>query len=511
MKNLLIVLFVFGTIQLFTPQHANAQDLTDLNVSGVQEHGHYGWDIAIYGDVMAVSAPHIQTGFGKDAGKVDLYRYNVDHWEMVQEITPLGGEAFENFGFSIGLHDGILAVGAIGNFDNGPFSGCVYVFEYNGTMWTQTEVLYPEDAHIGMYFGYDLAITENTIIASAMLANGNEDESGAVYAFTKSDGEWSQSQKLIDVSGVSHDRFGCSVAINNSNTLVVGAYHNSLQADKAGAAFVFEKDDSIWGLSETLLASTFSENDMFGYGLDICNNVIAVGAFHADGAKENSGSVFVFEKETDAWSQTEILAPLDGERNDFFGVSIALAEERLLVGASRTDIAGNYDVGSVYSYDKTAGLFGTGIEVDDPTGDAYNNFGLALALDSTQIVIASRLGDSDENDGGAVYYSGVPSFSDVEDIQLKQIIKVDNYPNPTTAKSTTIEYFLPFPAYVELNIYNLEGSYVANIVSGKENTGKRYATWNCKTNNGSDVTPGIYVYKLSINGNVFSNKIVVAE
>ncbi len=510
MKITLTTLLILGITQLFTCQQIGAQDLTPLNISEIQEHGHYGWDIAIDNNMMAVSAPHVQTDFGKGAGKVDLYKYSNNNWTLVQEITPFGGEVFENFGFSVDLSNGILAVGAIGDFNNGPFSGCVYIFEPTGTIWMQTAVLYPNDAHIGMSFGYDVAVYDSVVAVGAILANGNEEKTGAVYTFTKSEEEWSQSQKLIDVSGASHDRFGCSVAINKNKTVVVGAYHNSTQADKTGAAFVFEEDATGWNLAETLLPTMFSENDMFGYSLDIYNNEIAVGAFHANGAEENSGSVYIFEKEADTWSLTETLAPADGKRNDLYGISVALAEEKLLVGASRRDIAGSYDIGVVYSYEKSAALFGTGTELHEPAGKAFNNFGLALALDSTQLVISSRLSDTEEDDGGAIYYSGAPYFTDIKDIELKQIIKFRDYPNPTF-KSATIEYFLPFPAEVELNIYDMAGSYIANIVSGKENTGKQQATWNCTTDNGQEVVPGIYVYKLSVNGNVFSNKIIVSK
>jgi len=68
---------------------------------------------------------------------------------------------------------------------------------------------------------------------------------------------------------------------------------------------------------------------------------------------------------------------------------------------------------------------------------------------------------------------------------------LSNYPNPFNAQ-TVIEYQLPVTSNVKLEIYNLLGNKVTTLVEGEQEAGYRSVSWDA-----SDVSSGIYFYKLS--------------
>lgn len=70
-----------------------------------------------------------------------------------------------------------------------------------------------------------------------------------------------------------------------------------------------------------------------------------------------------------------------------------------------------------------------------------------------------------------------------------------NYPNPFNP-TTTIQYALPKPAYVELKIYNMLGQVVRMLVEGERGAGYHQAIWDGKDEEGRTVSTGIYLYQI---------------
>jgi hypothetical protein len=69
-----------------------------------------------------------------------------------------------------------------------------------------------------------------------------------------------------------------------------------------------------------------------------------------------------------------------------------------------------------------------------------------------------------------------------------------NYPNPFNP-TTTIGYQLPISSYLTLKVYNLLGQEVAAIFEGVQQAGNYTAILD-----GSNLTSGIYFYKMETNG-----------
>jgi hypothetical protein len=84
-----------------------------------------------------------------------------------------------------------------------------------------------------------------------------------------------------------------------------------------------------------------------------------------------------------------------------------------------------------------------------------------------------------------VSYAGIPAAYTLH----------QNYPNPFNPL-TNLCYDLPKRAQVTLTVYNLMGKKIAQLVSTKQEAGRRSVQWNATDNFGNPVSAGIYLYQI---------------
>ena len=80
------------------------------------------------------------------------------------------------------------------------------------------------------------------------------------------------------------------------------------------------------------------------------NDVIVVGAAQNSNDNIKTGSAYIFVKETDIWEQKQKLIANDGSQDDYFGQSISIENDTILIGAPYADYESNSNSGSSYFY-----------------------------------------------------------------------------------------------------------------------------------------------------------------
>jgi hypothetical protein len=86
-----------------------------------------------------------------------------------------------------------------------------------------------------------------------------------------------------------------------------------------------------------------------------------------------------------------------------------------------------------------------------------------------------------------------------------EIILYQNYPNPFNPR-TVIEYRISSPAEVRLDVFDLLGDYLETITNGYKEAGIYASIWD-----GTKYSTGVYFYRLTVDGNVFSRKMTIIK
>jgi len=86
----------------------------------------------------------------------------------------------------------------------------------------------------------------------------------------------------------------------------------------------------------------------------------------------------------------------------------------------------------------------------------------------------------------------------------------DNFPNPFNP-STVINYDLAVDGYVDLSIYNVIGKKVKTIVNQNETAGRKVTAWYGTDDAGNSLGAGMYFYRLTAGGKVFTKKMILMK
>ena len=276
-----------------------------------------------------------------------------NNWSESQKLTANDGGLFDNFGAAVALDGETLVVAANGATVGGnPAQGAVYVFTESNGNWTQMQKLTADDGTAYDNFGLSLALQGSTILVGSPHASvGDNQVQGAVYVFTQSNGNWTQTQKLTASDGAANDSFGQSVAISDS-TALVGAYNASVNGHSGqGAAYIFTTSNGSWSGTEKLTASDGAANANFGNAVALDSTRALIGAdVSTVGNNTSQGKAYLFEGLNGNWSQSATFVASDGATDDFFGAALTLDGPTLLISTPHTTINGNTYQGAAYFY-----------------------------------------------------------------------------------------------------------------------------------------------------------------
>jgi hypothetical protein len=226
-----------------------------------------------------------------------------------------------------------------------------------------------------------------------------------------------QTAKLTASDGAAGDQLGGSVA-ESGDVVVVGAPDaNSGQ----GSAYVFVKPGAGWATTSAytakLTASDGAANDWFGYSVAVSGDVVVVGAPYDDiSANTDQGAAYVFVKPEAGWATTSAytakLTASDGAANDWFAWSVAVSGDVVVVGAPENDITAYNNEGSAYVFVKPeAGWATTSAYTAKLTASdraAGDSFGWSVAV-SGDVVVVGAIGAN--NLQGAAYVFVKPEAS----------------------------------------------------------------------------------------------------
>lgn len=330
----------------------------------------------------------------------------------VQKLVAGDGAASDYFGRSVSIDGNTAVIGSVGDDDNGESSGSAYVFVRNGDgMWSQQAKLLPNDGAAGDRFGSSASISGEIIVIGVPSDNNYF---GSAYVFIRNgDGIWSQQAKLLSNDGATGDQFGSSVSVDGS-TVVIGSMVDS---DMSGAAYVFVRNgDGTWSQQAKLLPNDGAAYDQFSrWSVSLSGNTAVVGSSDDEDNGIDSGSAYVFVRnENGSWSQQAKLLPDDGAAGDWFGASVSVSGNTAVIGSSGSDDNGESSGSSYVFVRNTDGSWSQQAKLLPNDGVINDWFGRTVCISGDIIIISSPM---DDNSGSS--YVFVRNYNDSWSEQAK--------------------------------------------------------------------------------------------
>ena len=337
-----------GAAYIFTRSGTTWTQQAKLVASDAQATDYFGYSVAISGNTAVVGAYAEDTG-GSAAGSAYIFTRSGTTWTQQQKIQAGTPQGPAYFGYSVAIDGDTVVVGSYME-DVLVDQGATYIFTRSGTTWTQQARLVASDAQTSDNFGYSVAISGNTVVVGARLEDPSAiNDAGSAYIFTRSGTTWTQQQKIQASDAAASDNFGWSVAIDG-DTVVVGAYLEDPSAiSDAGSAYIFTRSGTTWTQQQKIQASDAQATDWFGYSVAIDGDVVVVGAHLEDTVAASAGAAYIFSRSGTTWTQQSKIQASDPENSDWFGISVAIDGDTVVVGAEREDTVGA-DAGAAYVF-----------------------------------------------------------------------------------------------------------------------------------------------------------------
>lgn len=363
----------------------------------------YGQVVALEGDQMVCGVP----GFTQLG--VAVFNNTPDGQVFDSFLQPPAGFAVENFGSAVSFDDGLLVVGAPSsstvNAKGNDLQAALFERANAGGLNFKQPLTASFGRQPGDQFGAAIAVSADTILVGAPEDDEGETQgngSGAVYVFANENGNFNQIAKMKPGNPSPGLGFGSALAIDG-NQMVVAGPGNVGQA-VAGSADILERVGNNLNRLATIAGNTADADEFFGASVSIDNDNMLIGAPGNDDAGSDAGAVYQFEIDGNSVAQTGMLMADNPESGAQYGAQVKLKGLEALVGAPG-ETGTNGTSGAVYRYlndqlQQRLEALGSDAEEANLAG-----FGAAIDLEEGQALLGAP--DTNGARGGASSATGL--------------------------------------------------------------------------------------------------------
>ncbi len=363
-----------------------------------------------------------------DLDKSTIYLFDGQKWQAMlftnsDAVNPpiarsaSDGSSADKFGTSVSISGDFAVIGApLDDISTKTDQGSAYIFIRQGGLWTEQAKLTASDGAAGDNFGNSVSISGDYAIVGAPKGSGVWFLQGAAYIFVRSGNSWVQQAKLNSSDGVIGETFGTSVSINGDYA-IIGNPNAAVTYAIQGAAYVFTRSGSSWVQQAKLTFSNGQYNDYFGSSVGINGNYVIVGAPYFDWFFTNQGSAFIYFRTGNTWVQQLRIIAIEGAAEDHFGVSVNIDGDYAIIGAPNDD--GSFtDQGSAYIFLRSGTTWNQQQKLTAPNPQLNATYGNSVNLNGGYAVIGSNYESGGTNpyhsqEGAAYIYSRTGTYWDL--------------------------------------------------------------------------------------------------
>jgi hypothetical protein len=331
----------------------------------------FGARVALSHKTLAIAG--VASGRGR---QIELWTLAGDDWVhgqtlFVRECGTQTGHV------SLSIDDDVMVIGCSSDPADDPgHVGGAFVFLRVAGTWVGPTPLRAADGKNGEFFGESVAVSDDTVVVGAPLANVRDDRgetrtaAGAVYVFKRVGRSWQQQARLTARNASEDDGLGAAVAVYGDTLAASAPFEDSVKtgvnqngrdddAPDSGAVYVFVRRAGRWTQQAYIKAprpdpavapqwggNQFGGGDSSaGPSLALWGDTLAIGAPGEDWLRDarasepqlryviDAGAVYIFKRRDNNWGQDARIVPIGRDAGGNFGMSIALQGNRMVVGA----------------------------------------------------------------------------------------------------------------------------------------------------------------------------------
>lgn len=261
----------------------------------------------------------------------------------------------------------------------------------------------PSDLDNGAQFGYKVDISGDYAIVGARGGDGTQVDQGTAYIFFRNNGAWVQQAKLVASDAATADDFGAAVAISGDYA-AVGAMSDDVSSgpplfithENRGSVYIFQRTGTTWTQQIKFSSTTINAQLFYGASVAMDGNYLVVGAPVEGG----SGVIYVYLRTGTTWALQQRIVPADGENFDSFGSDVDIFSNYLIAGAPGDDIGAVSSLGSAYIYARTGGVWALQVKLNLLSGTPFDGFGSSVAMNDNYAIVGAHkmdiLGNADQ-------------------------------------------------------------------------------------------------------------------
>ncbi|WP_428264599.1 hypothetical protein [Haliangium sp.] len=368
--------------------------LDKLRPSDGKANAEFGNDLAIDGDRLLVGAP-------SDSNQGAAYVFeDADAnmtWEEEDKLVAATPTAQDLFGFDVDIDGTRAVIGAGGDDTQFDASGAAYIFERSDAGWDGGRKLTAETGATQASFGRSVGLFGDLMIAASSIDGTAGAPTGAVYTFQKLATQWIELGRDTPAA-MTGDELE-SIYIDGA-LMAVGMNEIDRGGADTGSVYVFRRGNDMWTQVDHLQPDPTDTNDNFGHdSIVLAGDLLVVGAKSDDTVASNAGAAYVFEKVTgeDRWAQVAKLTADDGAADDAFGQAVAAGAGLVVVGAPN-----HGGQGAVYVFARQGGAWGQVKKLTALDGASGDRYGWSLALGAV-LAVGAPYETQNGSRSGAVY------------------------------------------------------------------------------------------------------------
>jgi hypothetical protein len=293
---------------------------------------------AVSGNTAVITGPD----FGLD---VSVYVHSGRGWHLQATLTnPPGDDGV--FGSTAAIAGSTLVVGC-GQESDSPPDGMAYIYQRSGSHWVlQAAISPPEGRFSAQNFGRTVAISASTVIIAA---------NNGAYIYARTGSTWHLQQTILTPFPPPVALAGNTAVIGNAVYLRSGSRWQRHQVlsrpvfmtaalsdrelargnwqgdDYVGNAYVYQLSGTRWRLQASIPSTHPREEGTFGEAVAIAGTTLFVGS-DAGARGWKQGGVYVYHRSGSRWIHTSSLYEPGSPRAPFFGSTISLSGNTLLIG-----------------------------------------------------------------------------------------------------------------------------------------------------------------------------------